>query len=53
MIERVKELRFPKGKRKMSLQKTADTLNSEGFKTRREGMIRVIQVRNILKHLDS
>jgi hypothetical protein len=28
-------------------------LNSEGFKTRKEGMIRVIQVRNILKHLDS
>ena len=51
MIERVKELRFPKGKRRMSLQKIADQLNEEGFTTRRNGIIQVIQVRNILTFL--
>jgi len=53
MIERVKELRFPKGKRRMSLQKIADQLNAEGFTTRRGGMIQVIQIRNILAHIES
>ena len=53
MIERVKELRFPKDKRRTSLQKIADYLNEEGFKTRREGKIQVIQVRNILKNLNN
>jgi len=51
MIERVKELRFPKSKRRMSLQKIADQLNEEGFTTRRNGIIQVIQVRNILTFL--
>jgi len=51
MIERVKGLRFPKGKRRMNLQKIADQLNEEGFTTRKNGIIQVIQVRNILTFL--
>ena len=51
MIKRIKELRFPKDKRRMSFQKIANILNTEGFTTRRGGIIQVIQIRNILKHL--
>ena len=51
MIERIKELRFPNGQRRISLQKIADKLNDEGFQTRRGGLVQVIQVRNVLAYL--